>query len=117
MAIKHVRIHQVGEDQIPIAPLYIPQGGFDAVMVVLGVVCQADASMAKDILDLTNGNGVISLGCEPIQDGFLHWGHCKVPPIFRAGIMAVASDKRPRDHPPHQIRPHQHGPGCLAHFI
>ena len=117
VAVEHVEVHQVGEDEAARAVGDEPLRGGDARLVVLGVVHQVDTSVAEDVLDLADGHHGEALGVEAVQDGVLKGRDGVILPVLGADVLPVLFRKGTGDDPAHQVFALQHLPGDLADAI
>ena len=117
MAVEHVEVHQVGEDEAARALGDEALRGRHAGLVILGVVHHVDAPVAEDVLDLADGHHGETLGVEPVQDGVLEGRDGVVLPVLGADVLAVLFREGAGDDPAHQVFALEHLPGDLADAV
>ena len=117
VAVKHVKIHKVREYECALAVLQIFQRCLNTIMVVLGVIHDANVPVAEDILDLPDRDVLQTALCEAIQNGFRDRLNRIVPSVFRPRIHAVSAEERPCNDAPYKVIPHEHSTRGFTHAV
>ena len=117
VAVKHIEIHQIDKAQAGEVLVGVAHGLVHAVGVALGVDVLRGALARKDVIDLTDRDGVQPRVLEGVQHGFLGRFQGEIVAVCRAGIVPVASDEGTGDDPAHAVLPSQDPPGDPAVLV
>ena len=103
VAVEHVKIDQIGEDQLARPALQKALCGGNTRRVVFRMVDRRDAAVAEDVLDLADADHLVPRPVQRVQDRVVEGRERIIAPVFRAPVVARFTEERARNDAADQI--------------